>query len=138
MQQVINVFLLSVCAWVVAYFIYIQGLRIGNDRALRLWMHKFYLLRSTIFDLQAQLKPYAQPIDSTPEQSKPIHSYWLIFDHLKAYPNLYVVQKFENDMPTGEIFTAHSLKQVRQHIPAGLFRADPHANCINNVVEVWF
>jgi hypothetical protein len=137
MQQAINIFLLSVSACGVAYVIYIQGLRIGNDRALRLWMHKFYLLRSTIFDLQAQLKPYAQPITSTHNQGNTIHSYWLIFDHLKAYPDLYVAQKFENDMPTAEIFTALSLKQVRQHIPTGLFRSYPHVNCINNVVEVW-
>ena len=138
MQQFINIFLVLVCTCVVVYLSYRIGHTAGVNRTIERWMFKFGFVRSIIIELRAQLKYCKQQLPNTINQEQINHSSWLIFDQLKLYPNLYVAQRFENDMPTKEIFTARNLKELRMQLPADLFRSDPHENCISNVVEIWF
>lgn len=62
---------------------------------------------------------------------------WVIYERPWDYPNNFVARAWEFDKPTEEILLGDSLEEVRQLLPAGLFRMPRAPTDDPVIVETW-
>lgn len=62
---------------------------------------------------------------------------WVIYDHPEDYPDKFVARCWEGETPTDRIFTADTVKEIRELIPPDLYRLDRDPSDDPVVLEVW-
>lgn len=65
-------------------------------------------------------------------------SLWTVYHSPADFPGKFVAQRWQDEEPTGDMFAADDLEELRRMLPPGLHRLPPHPADDPVIVEVWF
>lgn len=65
-------------------------------------------------------------------------SIWVVYDHPRDHPDVYVARRFAYDRPTNDIITTHDLTALREDMMArGLTCITRSSNDDAKIMETW-